>query len=329
MTAGPPESIDGSSSVLKLAREIISHAGVGSSSSLSRIEIGFSNNVFSIGNDHVLKIGKSPGDQPALAKEAYLCNLFTRYAIEICAPEVVMADTSMTQFELPYIIYTKLPGENLYTRWHEYSDRQRQDVVGQICDILRAINSVPYKDYAATFTINTKTTWHDRMCSRITERRDMVAQRGILSSTVLEQIEEWVEHHHDSLQEETLALTFFDPHFDNFLVRNGQITGALDFERTDVASIDYVLDVIVRMVRYPKKYVCEQYEHLIVDADYAHLLEWFRKYYPEVFAFDRLEERLTMYLIEHSLSDIYYFPEHPTAQAELIHLLSGDFPLRL
>jgi aminoglycoside phosphotransferase (APT) family kinase protein len=318
MTPATPPSSTPPPATEVLAREILVHSGFAKVQTVSPIDVGFSNDLFLVDDAYVLKIGKSPGDQPALMKEVYFCDLF---ADRICAPKVLASDTSMRTFALPYIVYSKLPGVNLYTRWHEYSNEQRKELVRQICHILRIINSTPFDDYVEQFRIDTAVSWHDRICARIEERAAAVADSGTLGLPIIEEMRSRVSAHHESLRQEKMGLTFYDPHFDNFLVSDGNIVGILDFERTELMSIDYVLDLVARMVKYPKKYVCEHYEHLIVDADYAHLLDWYREFYPELFAFDRLDERLTIYLIDHSLSDIYYFPAHPTAPTELMELL--------
>ncbi|MFN8655064.1 MAG: aminoglycoside phosphotransferase family protein [Candidatus Obscuribacterales bacterium] len=308
-----------------LARDILERAGFGSKRSLFRIEIGFSNDVFSVDEELVLKIGKSAEDRLALEKEVFLCQLF---AGRICSPEVVHADTSLNESDLPYIIYRKIPGDNLYTLWHLYSVEQRRKLVKEICDILRVINETDYSGFAARFPASTADkisdaplNWHDHICSRIEHRLDQAEQSGAINTDSAQRIRMHVQAHHEALREQTLALTYYDPHFDNFLVADGMVTGILDFERTEIASIDYVLDLVTRMVRYPRKYVSAHHEHLIRDEDYADLLVWYREFYPEVFAFSSLEERLSLYLIEHSLSDLHYFPEYPSVLAELRALL--------
>ena len=51
------------------------------------------------------------------------------------------------------------------------------------------------------------------------------------------------------------------------------IVGILDFERTEVSSIDFILDIIKRIVEYPKKYMSEKFEKFAKKEDYAHLLD--------------------------------------------------------
>lgn len=301
-----------------LARNILEKAGLDSAGSLFRIDIGFSNDVFSVGEELILKIGKSIDDRTALEQEIYFCQLF---AGRVCSPEVVQADTSLNEFQLPYIIYRKIRGDNLYSQWHRFSVEQRRRIIEQICGMLRIINETPYIEYAQRFGVPPALNWHDRICSRIDKRLTQVEERGSIEPRLSEQIRAHVRAHHEILHEQKLALTYYDPHFDNFLVADGVVTGILDFERTEIASIDYVLDLVTRMVRYPRKYISERHEHLVRDEDYADLLVWYREFYPELFDFPSLEERLTLYLIEHSLSDLHYFPEYPSVLVELRALL--------
>jgi hypothetical protein len=98
-------------------------------------------------------------------------------------------------------------------------------------------------------------------------------------------------------------LTYYDPHFDNFIVKNKKIVAMLDFERTDVFSIDYVLDLVHRMVTEPKKYASESAESLIKPEDYANLMELYKEYYPELFIFKKMDTRIALYAITSDLRE--------------------------
>ena len=41
-------------------------------------------------------------------------------------------------------------------------------------------------------------------------------------------------------------------------------------------------------------------------ADYAHLMEWYKEFYPELFDFPELERRLDLY----DIADILHLPTH-------------------
>ena len=57
-----------------------------------------------------------------------------------------------------------------------------------------------------------------------------------------------------------MALAYWDVYFNNILVEGTQIVGIVDFERTEVSSINFILDIVKRMVEYPKKYMPEKFE---------------------------------------------------------------------
>jgi len=87
------------------------------------------------------------------------------------------------------------------------------------------------------------------------------------------------------LDEQKIGLVYRDIHFDNILVKDNQISGILDFERTELASIDYVLLIIKKMMEHPTKYMSEVWEKFAKKEDYAHLRNRFKEFYPELFEF--------------------------------------------
>ena len=92
------------------------------------------------------------------------------------------------------------------------------------------------------------------------------------------------------------------------MVDGNKIVAILDFERTDLGSIDYHLDLVQRMQDYPTKYINERDEHLVSGKDYCHLIEWFQLFYPQLFQFENLEKRLSLYSLYHNLDDYIGWP---------------------
>ena len=83
----------------------------------------------------------------------------------------------------------------------------------------------------------------------------------------MQEIRVFVESHHNALTEEKISLVYWDTHFDNILVENNKIVGILDFERTELSSINFVLDIIKRMTDYPKKYISKESEKFAKKGD--------------------------------------------------------------
>jgi hypothetical protein len=66
------------------------------------------------------------------------------------------------------------------------------------------------------------------------------------------------------------------------------------------------------MVDYPEKYMAEKHRKNARAQDYANLLEWFKEYYPELFSFKNLKERLNLYSLEHDLKTLLWYPDSIT-----------------
>ncbi|MFA6992827.1 MAG: hypothetical protein WC269_06180, partial [Candidatus Gracilibacteria bacterium] len=123
------------------------------------------------------------------------------------------------------------------------------------------------------------------------------------------------------LNKSKIALTYWDQHFDNFIVSKGKIVGVLDFERISISSIDYALFLVRKMVSNPKKYASIKAEKYVKIEDYSNLMEWYKKFYPALFHFDNIEKRLDFYSIERCLDDLYYFPKAKELITELLSYL--------
>jgi len=221
------------------------------------------------------------------------------------------------------MIYHKIPGQNLYSRWHLLDRSARREVTREICGILRLINETPYAGFAAEFRIDTSRSWHDIVCSRVNEWMEKVAERELLPADTLARTRAYLERNSDALREERMALTYHDIHFDNIIISDdNHIAGILDFEMTDICSIDFVLDLVRRMVTRPGKYASEESELFTRSEDYSELLRWYEEFYSELFDFADLEQRLDIYTVEHSLAEVFYYPEGSVARDELRRLVA-------
>jgi aminoglycoside phosphotransferase (APT) family kinase protein len=192
-------------------------------------------------------------------------------------------------------------------KWHEFSVEERRKVVSDICSYLKIINSTPYEEYAKKFNIDTSRSWCDQIVTKINGYIAEIEQQQLLEQALIDKIKEFVDGNKHVLEEQRIALTYYDPHFDNFIVQDKKIVGMLDFERTEVFSIDYVLDLVKRMVDRPKKYASAAAEQFIAPRDYADLLAWYKEFYPELFNFSDMDMRLTIYSIAQELGERIVF----------------------
>lgn len=295
-------------------RRIFAEASIGEIESIRKIDIGFSNDIYSIDDRYILKACRSDEGGDSHRRDVYLCSLLQG---SIPAPRIILSDTSKTLTDRFYMIYPMIPGANLYARWHLFDSHSRREIVRQICWILRTINNIPYEGFAREFGIDTSRTWRDTMISRISVWLEKVDSAGYLSTESVGRVRAFLRRTADVLLEQRMALVYFDPHFDNILVSGDHVSGIVDFERVEVASIDYVFRLLRRMVRTPRKYASYESEDYVRPEDYSELPSWFAEFYPELFDFKDLDARIDIYSIESCLEDIYYYPEGMEAREEL------------
>ena len=302
-----------------LIREIFADAGLGAVGVVHKEGVGFSNHVYSIDGRYVFKTGKSEEDEEYLRRDAYLCSLL---ADRIPAPRIIKSGFSGKLVGKFYMIYQRIPGENLYSKWHLLNEVERRELTRQVCRILRLINDTPYEGFAREFHIDEERSWHDRICSSISDWLDKDAARGFMPPELVAATREFMEKNGGALRSQRIALTYWDPHFDNLIVSDdNRIAGILDYERTDVLSIDYVLDLVRRMALRPGKYASEYSERFARPEDYSCLMRWYEEFYPELFEFEDLGTRLDIYSVEHSLAEIFYYPEGTEARQELVQCI--------
>lgn len=286
--------------------KIFTHYNLGAISNIRKLNVGFCNDIYSIDEKYILKVSKPTEEEINLEKEVFFCDLFNN---KIPAPEVVVFDNSKKLLDKSFIIYRQIQGDNLYNKWHLYNSQQREGVIKQICGFLKEINNASADSYLKQFNVDTNISWEDYIYTKINDWLKKFEDNKVISPEVIEKIKVFCKKNRGVLSEAKMALTYFDAHFDNFIVKDGIIVGMLDFERTDWLSVDYVLDLVGRMVREPKKYASEEAENYVKDEDYKDLLVMYQKYYPELFAFKNFDKRLAIYNVEHHLSDIFYWPE--------------------
>jgi aminoglycoside phosphotransferase (APT) family kinase protein len=273
---------------------------------------GFTNTVYELEDKLILKIctDAEENDVPFLLE----AQLYGYFQSKLPVPQLIAYSDEKTIIPYSFMLYPRLPGENVYNVWHLMTVKQRTDIVKQLCVMLKLINDTNLIDLPSEIALKPvkNNCWREEITSRIYKYLEIVKSMQSLSSETIDRVERFVEDNSHCLNDQKLALTYWDIHFDNVLVNktNGQITGLLDFERTDIASVDFVLETVKRMVDFPKKYMSEYAEQFFTkNEDYAELLNWYQEFYPELFAFKDMEKRLALYSLAHDLEDLENWPQ--------------------
>lgn len=290
----------------KITEQIFLHYGLGEIKSFQKIEIGWTNKVYSVNNDFILKVCEDEGNEEKFEREVFFYKFFEN---KIPVPKIRVYDNSKKIYGKFFMIYPKIMGDNLYSKWHLLNNEQRKNIVAQLCLILKLISKSPYEEFVKRFNVNSSVNWRDKIVSQINNSLVQIEKRGLLQPEFIQSVKDFVERNSNVLTEQKIGFVYWDAHFDNILVQDTKIVGILDFERTELSSIDFNLDIVKRMVEYPKKYMSEEFEKFAKKEDYAQLLDWFREFYPELFDFRNLDKRLELYAIEHDTHTLLDWPD--------------------
>ena len=292
--------------------------GLAQSPNISRITVGFTNEVYAV-DDYILKVCVKPENEPNFRKEEFLYQLLRDIAP---VPHVIIADDSRTLLDKPYMIYQKLPGEPAASHWHEMTDIQRKQLIQDLCGYLKTIDQTPPERYEKQLSVDPNFDWQQHIRDRIEAKLIIISERKLLPETNITAIRHFVEVNKRVLSEQRLGLTFWDVHFDNILVdSNLRLSGLIDFESVDVYSIDYRLMVVRLMQRYPHLYLSEAMEPYAKREDYAHLMDWYETSYPEMFTFDNIDKRIDLYELLDIVSKLPDWPKATVLQERLATVL--------
>lgn len=302
----------------KVIKKIFEENNLESIKSIEKIEIGFTNKVYSINDKFILKVCEDEDNEKNFEKEVFFYELFKN---KLPVPEVIIFDNSKKIHNKLFIIYPKIKGDTLYSQWHLMNNDERRDMIKQICDILKTINKTSLNEFVEKFSVEENIIWREKIIGKIYSHLEIVKKKRIISENFIEKISEFVDENSHVLDEQVLTLVYWDIHFDNVLVENKKVVGILDFERTDLASVDFVLDLVRRMRDYPKKYMSEEFEKFAKREDYENLLIWFKEFYPELFEFTELGKRLDLYSIEHDVQDLIWWSDEIELQKQIAKIV--------
>ena len=180
---------------------------------------------------------------------------------------------------------TKLPGVTLNDKWGELKKADKENYIKQICEFTDFVSKQDYSTSKRLFPQIKK--WRNWVKDQFYSNLHIAFDNQIITKDEFSDLEKIYLKKEFSLEEQKMQIMYYDIHFGNFLIDNGNISGILDFERVDWVSIDYALNWIKRMDSHSHEYS--------IKKDKDSILEIFRKYNPSLFEFQHLEERLAIY----------------------------------
>ena len=165
--------------------------------------------------DYILKVCVREENEPQFNKETFL---YEALKGKVAVPEFIAVDASKTLIHNYYMIYRKIEGEPLASHWHELTDEQRKELIGQFCEHLclllpSIVRNMPRYAVLTLILIGGNTIWH-----KSGNGRHLSLKNSLFSCESYEPIDEFVERYQHVLVPQQLAVTYWDVHFDNVLV---------------------------------------------------------------------------------------------------------------
>ncbi len=269
-----------------------------------RINVGFTNVIYTINGKYIVKICAKESKEAGFLKEIefYKANKGNPYI-----PSFYFADTGKEAVPYFYEIIEKVDGVSLYNVWHTFSENHREDIIRQLCDILKEIHSAPATGYD---WVEYNKNLFLPLFEKAQQMRLFTADEEKLLETVYSMFSKY-------LVSDKFTLVHNDLHFDNLIYKDGKIK-LIDFERAVVAPVDFELDILYRMVRKPWKFASGETEDLTKAEDYESIMTYMGRYYPHLFDTPYIRQRLWLYDMIYFLNQYVNAPQYEDLKDDVI-----------
>lgn len=267
---------------------------------ITKATSGFTNLVYFIDDDLVIKMSKDDNTKKKIEKET---SIYKNITLE-CTPKYI---SSGDYQNYKYLIISKIKGNSLYSIWHTLPANERKGCIEQIAKILKAFNNQntnflddEYKDL----------DWASYLTNELNTKVKLLEEMNYDVSYISNYLREQLPI---ILSNNQYGLVYNDAHFDNFIYNNGQLS-LIDFDRVRVCPIDYEMLIFKTMCDNPSKFASEDDEDKINDEDYAGIYEIFKSEYPEMFKHKNINQRIKIYQFNYLIGQAIKSKNHEWIQ---------------
>lgn len=270
---------------------------------IERSNSGFTNKVYFVDDEFVVKV-VNDGVKPEKIKKEIS---FYKNVLLDFIPRYI----SSGQLEgVDYLIIKKIKGQSLYGVWHRLTKVERGKVLKQIVEILKTFHKQNHNFLSEKFI---KTDWSEMWQKTFQLNINILEQKGFN----VEFLKNFKEKRVAKLFKQSQnGLIYNDAHFDNFIYDNKKVY-LIDFDRVMYCSIDYELLIIKQMLDNPTKFANEEDESKVNQKDYDGIYESIKMLYPEMFAFENIEDRVFIYQFIYNLGNAFEYNRNDWIEKEL------------
>lgn len=262
---------------------------------IEKINVGFTNTIYNINNSFIVKICINSNNEENFIKEI---DFYKANEKNNLIPKLYYSSTDKKNVPYFYEVIEKIEGVSLYNIWHTFNEKQREEIIKQLCSAMKQIHSNVGETYDWTKTIKVQFNF--------------LYEEAKALNIFNEEEQKIINHAYSKFKKylvsDDFVLIHNDLHFDNILFIKGKIK-LIDFERSMYAPRDFELNILYRMIRKPWKFASEETEKYTNSSDYANIMLYIEKYYPELINIPNLYKRLAIYDMVYSLKHLVKHPE--------------------
>ena len=279
----------------KIINKIIEHNKelFGDDPNVEKINVGFTNAIYKVNNSFIVKICNDIDNEDRFKKEI---DFYKVNATNNLIPKLFYSNTEKLDIPYFYEILEKVDGLTLYNVWHTFSEKQREDIIRQLCNAMKQMHSNIGESY----------DWIKYNKDKFNSLFEEAQNKSLLNEEEVEIIDSAYSLFDKYLESDEFVLIHNDLHFDNILVNDGKIK-VIDFERSMYAPKDFELHILYYMIRQPWKHANEECEKYTKVEDYKNIMGYIEKYYSEIINIPNLYKRLAIYDLIYELSHFVKF----------------------
>lgn len=282
----------------KIINKIVEHNKelFGDDSNVEKINVGFTNAIYKVNNSFIVKICNDIDNEDRFKKEI---DFYKVNATNNLIPKLFYSNTEKLDIPYFYEILEKVDGLTLYNVWHTFSEKQREDIIRQLCNAMKQMHSNIGESY----------DWIKYNKDKFNSLFEEAQNKSLLNEEEVEIIDSAYSLFDKYLESDEFVLIHNDLHFDNILVNDGKIK-VIDFERSMYAPKDFELHILYYMIRQPWKHANEECEKYTKVEDYKNIMGYIEKYYSEIINIPNLYKRLAIYDLIYEFSHFVKFSNH-------------------
>ena len=276
----------------------------GENPNVEKINVGFTNAIYEVDKKIIIKICNNINNEENFRKEIEFYNANKDNTL---IPKLYYSNTEKTDIPYFYEILEKIDGITLYNVWHTFTEKQKEDVIKQLCEAMKSMHSNKGESY----------NWQDYLNNKFVPLFNQAKDQKILNDEEVNLLEKAHECFGKYLEANEFVLIHNDLHFDNIFINDGKIK-IIDFERAMYAPRDFELDILYRMIRKPWKFAGDDTEEFTDEKDYLTIMNYIEKYYSDLINTDNLYQRLAIYDIIYFLKQYVAHPEYEDLKEDVL-----------